>query len=234
MRRITMIAVVATALTLGGCDVQVQDQTPGQFAANPNVGMYLVRASVTRGSMVSPQLFLFAISGRQRIRLTPNADGSRWEAMLPVRCTDHFPLQYLVEWSVQGVDTRQKLVPPVPREIELTAPPLTTEASIDTSGKPVKGHWQGPVQYEFTTAPSVNITGAQIEPVSQSAADVRAAKPIRIVSTFPINASCDSPTPVVLESTARLAHANLVIDTDQPGMAHWTTKVDFAPKPAGI
>lgn len=234
MRRAAVIAFIATALTLSGCDVQVQDQTPGRFTANADVGMYPIRAKVTRGALVSPQMFLFAVSGNHKIPLTPSANGSEWEAMYPVRCTASFPLQFLAEWRLQGVTTRDKLFPAQPREIVLTAPPLTAQANIDTSGKPKKGRWQGPVNYEFVTAPSVNITGAQIEPTSQARADVESAKAISIVSTFPINATCDTPTAVVLQSKARKAHANLVIDTDQPGRPQWTTRVDFAPKPSGI
>jgi hypothetical protein len=152
-----------------------------------------------------------------------------------VRCTDSFPLQFLAIWRLQGVTTRQQLFPPEPRQILLTAPPPTVSpTSIDTSGKPTKGHWQGSVQYEFVTSPNVNITGAHLEPTSPSRADVESAKAISIVSTFPISASCDTPTPVVLESRLRTAHANLVIDTDLPGMPHWTTRVDFAPQPGGV
>jgi hypothetical protein len=196
--------------------------------------MYPIRAKVTRGAMVSPQMFLFAISGDHKIPLTSSEDGSEWQAMYPVRCTASFPLQFFAEWRLQGVTTRHQLFPAQPREIKLIAPPLTAQASIDTSGKPKKGRWQGSVTYEFVTAPSVNITGAHLEPTSQARADLRSAKEISIVSTFPINASCDTPTPVVLQSKAREAHANLVIDTDQPGRPQWTTRVDFAPKPSGI
>jgi hypothetical protein len=36
---------------------------------------------------------------------------------------------------------------------------------------------------------------------------------------------------VQLASTKQLAHANLIIDTDLPGIPHWTTRVEFAPQP---
>ncbi len=235
MRRATVVASMASALALSACGVQVQDQTPGKFTANPNVAMYPIRAKVTRGAMVSPQMFLFAVTKDHKIALTPNADGSEWEAMYPVRCTDTFPLQYLAIWRLQGVTTRQKLFPAEPREIELTAPPPgQPSATIDTSGKPTKGHWQGSVPYTFVTAQSVQITGAKLEPTSQDRADVESAKAISIVSTFPMTATCDQPAPVVLESRARQAHANLVIDTSQPGIPQFTTRVEFAPQPGGI
>jgi hypothetical protein len=235
MRRAAVVASMASALALSACGVQVQDQTQGKFTANPNLGMYPIRAKVTRGAMVSPKMFLFAVGNDQKIRLTPNADGTEWEAMYPIRCTDTFPLQYLAIWRLQGVTTREQLFPAEPREIELAAPPPgQSTATIDTSGKPTKGHWQGSVPYTFATAPSVQITGATLEPTSQNPADVESAKAISIVSTFPMTATCDQPAPVVLESRARQAHANLVIETSEPGMPQFTTRVEFAPQPGGI
>jgi hypothetical protein len=226
---------MASVLALSACGVQVQDQTPEKFTANPNLAMYPIRAKVTRGAMVSPQMFLFAVGNHQKIALTPNADGTEWEAMYPVRCKDTFPLQYLAIWRLQGVTTREQLFPPEPREIELAAPPPgQATAVIDTSGKPTKGHWQGSVPYTFATAPSVQITGAKLEPTSQNRADVESAKAISIVSTLPITATCDQPAPVMLESRARQAHANLVIETSEPGMPQFTTRVEFAPQPGGI
>jgi hypothetical protein len=154
--------------------------------------------------------------------------------MFPVKCTTRFPLQYLAVWRLQGVTTDQAVFPAQPREIALTPPPLTAQAGIDTSGKPDRKTraWQGSVSYDFVTAPEAHITGAHLEPVSQSKADVKAAKAIRIVSQFPIDASCGNPTAVQLASKDARAHANLIIDTDLPGYPHWTTRVDFAPQPA--
>ena len=125
--------------------------------------------------------------------------------------------------------------PAQPRDIELTPPPLNAQATIDTSGKPDKKTraWQGSVQYDFVTAPQVQITGAHLEPVSQDKADVAAAKRVSIVSTFPIEGSCGTPTAVELSSKDARAHANLVIDTNDPSYPHWTTRVDFAPQPQG-
>jgi hypothetical protein len=153
--------------------------------------------------------------------------------MFPVKCKRSFPLQYLAVWRLQGMATQQELFPPQPRVIDLTPPPLTRQASIDTSGKPDKKtrSWQGGVQYDVVTAADAHISGAHLEPVSQDKADVAAAKPISIVSTFPIDAACGTPTAVQLASRKQRAHANLVIDTDLPDTPHWTTRVDFAPQP---
>ena len=97
--------------------------------------------------------------------------------MYPAKCKASFPLQYLAVWRVQGVVTKHQLFPATPRDIQLTPPPLTQQASIDTSGKPDKKtrSWQGVVQYNIYTAAEAHITGAQVEPVSQDKADVKAA-----------------------------------------------------------
>lgn len=234
MRRIIGFSCfLAVALALSGCDVQLRDETPAGFPANPDVAMYPVTAKVvSAGAMVSQPVFVFAVSGDQRVPLSARPDGT-YETMLPVKCTRTFPLQFLAVWRLQGVMTEHQLFPPQPREIELTPPPLTRQASIDTSGKPDKKtrSWQGGVQYDVVTAPAAHITGATLEPVSQDKADVAAAKAISIVSHFPIDATCGTPTAVQLASKKERAHANLVIDTDLPGMSHWTTRVDFAPQP---
>jgi hypothetical protein len=234
MRRIIGFScLMAVALALSGCDVQLQDETPAGFQANPDVAMYPVTAKVvSAGAMVSQPVFVFAVSGDQRVPLSAGPDGT-YQVMFPVKCTRTFPLQFLAIWRLQGVMTKHQLFPPQPREIELTPPPLTRQASIDTSGKPDKKtrSWQGGVQYDVVTAPAAHITGATLEPVSQDKADVAAAKAISIVSKFPIDATCGTPTAVQLASKKDHAHANLLIDTDLPGMPHWTTRVDFAPQP---
>ncbi|SRR5579883_890509 len=225
--------LAAAALALTGCGVQVQDETPAQFKANPDVGMYPVTAKVTSGALVKQPVYVFAVSDGQRVPLSANPDGT-YQTMYAVKCRSSFPLQFLAVWTLQGMATRQQLFPPQPREVELTpAPPGQPEVTIDTSGKPDQKtrSWQGGPQYDFVTAPEVHITGAHLEPVSQDQADVAAAKPISVVSSFPIDASCGIPTTVQLASKAQRAHANLVIDTDLPGMPHWTTRVDFAPQP---
>ncbi len=108
-------------------------------------------------------------------------------AMYPVKCKPSFPLQYLAVWRVQGVVTKHQLFPPQPRDIQLTPPPLTQQASIDTSGKPDKKtrSWQGVVQYNVYTAAEAHITGAQVEPVSQDKADVKAAQGVSVVEHPP-------------------------------------------------
>jgi hypothetical protein len=232
-RNIGLSCLLAVALALTGCDVQLRDQTPAGFQANPNVAMYPITAKVVSvGALVSQPVFVFAISGEQRVPLSAGPDGT-YQTMLPVKCTRAFPLQFLAIWRLQGVTTKNELFPPQPREIALTPPPLTRQASIDTSGKPDKKtrSWQGGVQYDVVTAPDAHITGATLEPVSQDKADVAAAKAISIVSKFPIDATCGTPTAVLLASMKDRAHANLIIDTDLPGTPHWTTRVDFAPQP---
>ena len=234
MRQIIAFScLVAVALALSGCEVQLQDETPAGFQANPDVAMYPITAKmVSSGAMVSQPVFVFAVSGDQRVPLSAGPDGT-YQTMFPVRCTRTFPLQFLAIWRLQGVLTKHALFPPQPREIELAPPPLTRQASIDTSGKPDKKtrSWQGGVPYDVVTAPVAHITGATLEPVSQDKADVAAAKAISIVSHFPIDATCGTPTAVLLASKKDHAHANLLIDTDLPGMPHWTTRVDFAPQP---
>ena len=225
--------LLAVVVALTGCDVQLQDETPAGFQANPDVAMYPITAKVvSSGALVSQPVYVFAVSGEQRVPLSAAPDGT-YQTMLPVKCTRTFPLQFLAVWRLQGVMTQHRLFPPQPREIALTPPPLTRQASIDTSGKPDKKtrSWQGNVQYDVVTAPEAHITGATLEPVSQDKADVAAAKAISIVSKFPIDATCGTPTAVQLASRKDRAHANLIIDTDLPGMPHWTTRVDFAPQP---
>jgi hypothetical protein len=224
--------VAAVALALAGCGVQLQDQTPARFQANPDVAMYPLTVKVSAGPLVSRPVYVFAVSDGHSVPLSGSSDGT-YQIMYPVKCKRSFPLQYLAVWRVQNVVTRHEYFPPQPREIDLTPPPLTRQASIDTSGKPDKKtrSWQGGVQYDIVTAADAHITGAHLEPVSQDKADVAAAKPISVVSAFPIDASCGIPTAVQLASKKAQAHANLVIDTDLPGVPHWTTRVDFAPQP---
>lgn len=235
MRREIGLSVAAVALALAGCGVQVQDETPARFQANPDIGMYPIAVKVTRGALVSLPVYVWAVSDGQKVPLSPGADGT-FQTMYAVKCTRSFPLQYLAVWRLQGMATRQELFPAQPREIELTPPPLTRQASIETSGKPDKKtrSWRGGVQYDVVIAQDAHITGAHLEPVSQDKADMAAAKPISVVSTFPIDAPCGTPTAVELASKDQRAHANLVIDTDLPGIPHWTTRVDFAPSPQGL
>lgn len=232
MRRvISFSCLAAVVLALAGCGVQLQDETPGQFKANPDVAMYPLTVKLTAGALVSQPVYVFAVSDGQQVPLSLSADGT-YQTMFPVKCKRTFPLQYLAVWRLQGAFTKRQLFPSQPRQIDLTPPPLNPQASIDTSGKPDKKTraWQGGVPYDIVTAPDAHITGAHLEPVSQDKADVEAAKPVSIVSSFPIDATCGTPTAVQLASKKQLAHANLVIDTDLQGMPHWTTRVDFAPQ----
>ena len=233
MRRlIGSICLAAVAVALGGCDVQLQDETPGTFTVNPDIGMYPLTVKVTSGALVSTPIYVFVVGADgQQVPLSAGPNGA-FGTMYPVKCKQSFPLQYLAVWRVQGVVTKHQLFPPQPRNIQLTPVPLTQQASIDTSAKPdKKTHtWQGAVQYNIITAPEAHITGAQLQPVSQDKADVKAAQAVSIVSTFPIDATCGTPTAVTLATKAQTAHVNLVITTDLPGMPQATTRVDFGPQ----
>jgi hypothetical protein len=222
-------ACVAVAL-LGGCDVRVSDTTPPQYVANHDVGLYEVSASVRRDVLVTAaSVYLFALSGRQRITLSPNADGSAWRGWYSVRCRDRFPLQFQTAWK-QLFDLKQQLTPAVPREIRLIEPPLAREAGFDTSGAPPKGGWQGGVQYRFVTVPSVRISAAHIEPASAAPEDVAAASGIALLTRLPLVAGCGETVEVRLGSAAPRAHGVLVIETDHPAVPRWGTKVEFSPK----
>ena len=171
------------------------------------------------------------LRGKQRFELTGNRTGTEWTGMYSIRCQPSFPLQLLAIWKLQGLTTKEKVVPPQPREIKLLEQDPPKEAPpIDTSGKSPKGGWTGAVKYRFATEQLTQITAAHIEPVSQDAADVAAAKAISVTSPMPVDIPCGVPTDVELTSTAQKAQANLVIDTNHPAFPHWTTKVVFAPK----
>jgi hypothetical protein len=195
--------------------------------------MYEIKASVTADSLVSPgSVFLFALVGKQRIDLAANRAGTEWRGMYSVRCKPEFPLQLLAIWKLQGLTTKEKVVPPQPREIKLLEPQPTAEATIDTSGssKPPKGGWQGSVKYRFATEQSTQVTGVRIDPVSTDPADLAAAKAITVTSPMPLDIPCGVPTELQVASTSQRAMANLVIDSNHPAYPHWTTKVVFAPK----
>lgn len=233
MRKSFRLTCGVAALVLAGCSVQVQNKTPDKFQANPDIGMYPIKANVTSGAMVSQPIYLYDVGSGKKVPLKADPTGTRFSAMLPVRCQSSFKLQYLAIWRLQGLATKQKLFPAQPIEVELTPPPLTQEATIDTSGAPKKGVWQGNVKYKFATASNTQITSAKIEPLGKTPADALSAKQIRIVSAFPINAECDKSTAITLASRVRQAQAKLVIDTSLPGkMSKWTTKVTFQPKPS--
>jgi hypothetical protein len=221
----------AVLTVLSACDVQVHDATPDQYPANHDIGMYEIKATVVPDAMVTPgSIFLRGLSGKQRIELTSNRTGTEWHGMYAIRCQPSFPLQIFAIWKLQGLTTKDKVVPEQPREIKLVEPDPTKEAAIDTTaGKPPKGGWTGSVKYRFATQ-NTQITGAHIEPVSQDPADVDAAKGITVTSPLPVDAQCGVATEVDLASTTANAHGNLVIDTTHAAFPHWTTKVAFAPK----
>jgi hypothetical protein len=221
----------AVTAALSACDVQVHDQTPAQYPANHDIGMYPIKATVAPDAMVSPgSVYVFGLSGKQRFELTGNRAGTEWQGMYSIRCQPSFALQLLAIWKLQGLTTKEKLVPERPREIKLVEAEPPKDASIDTSGKSPKGGWQGAVKYRFATQKLTQVTAAHIEPVSQEPADVAAAKAISVTSPMPVDIPCGVPTEVQVTSTAAKAQANLVIDTNHPAYPHWTTKVEFAPK----
>jgi hypothetical protein len=219
------------ATVLSACDVQVHDATPEHFPANHDVGMYEIKATVVPDTLVTPgSVFLRGLSGKQRIELTANRAGTEWHGMYAIRCQPSFPLQIFAIWKLQGLTTKEKVVPDQAREIKLLEPEPTKTATIDTTaGKPPKGGWTGTVKYRFATQ-GTQISGAHIEPTSQDPADVNAAKAITVTSPMPVDVPCGVATDVELASSAPNAHGNLVIDTTHVTYPHWTTKVDFAPK----
>jgi hypothetical protein len=230
MCSLTRLTWSSVALLLVGCDVQVRDTTPAEYPANHDVGMYEVSVAVTRDALVTPgSVYVTAISDRQKVALSPNSDGSQWQGLYAVRCKSSFPLQFVVEWKLPW-DLRRRVVPPQPRQVRLIEPPLTRTASFDTAGKAPKGGWQGTVQYRFVTVPTVRIAGAHIGPQGTTAVDVVAARPLSVVSSFPVVGGCGDLVEVRVASSAPRARGTLVIDTDDPADPHWTTQVEFSPK----
>jgi len=238
--KLIRLAWVPLALTLSACEVQVSDTTPGQYQANNDIGMYEVTATTKEGALVAPgTVVLFALGDNQKVQLSANSDGSGYHGLLPVRCQSSFPLQIQAVWRLQGFSTRSIVVPPQPRQIKLTEPPLTKQAGFDTAGKPAESkgakgkaarEWAGSVDYRFVTVPVTQITGAHIEASSGSAEDVAAARAISVKSTLPLQAACGEPVKLELASSEQRAHGTLVIDTDNAGVPRWQTYVEFSPK----
>ena len=230
MFRLIRLTWVPVALMLGACDVQVHDQTPAEYPANHDIGMYDIKATVTRDALVTPgSVFLFALgSNNQRISLSQ--EGSEWHGLYSVRCQSSFPLQILAEWKLQGLAVRHKLVPPQPRQIKLVEPAFAYSASFDSAGKPPKGGWVGSVQYRFVTVPSAQITAARIEPSSEAAADLKAAKAISVLTPLPVVAGCGDLAEIRLAASDAHAHGTLMIETDHPAVPHWQTRVEFSPR----
>ncbi len=233
MLTFSRVICAAIALGLAACDVQVKDETPQEYPANHDLGMYEIKASADSGAMVTPSsVHVTARIGDQAVELTSNRARTSWTALVSARCRSSFPLQFRAAWSIQGLMTRGKLEPLQPREVRLIEPPLTGEVTVDTTQKAPKG-WTGSVQYRFVTAPAVRINAARIEPLSQDPADVKAAEAISITTPMPVEALCGTPTEVQLLSKAQNARGTLVIDTDHPAVPKWQTKVEFAPAQGG-
>jgi len=240
MYKLIRLSWVPAVLGLSACNVQVNDTTPAQYQANNDIGMYEITATASEGALVTPgSLVLFAIGDNQKIPLSPNSDGSGWHGLYSVRCQSTFPLQILAVWRLQGLATRNTLVPQQPRQVKLTEPPLAKQEGFDTAGKAGekapkgkggKAEWEGTVNYRFATVPMTDITAAHIEPTSGSAEDVAAARAISVKSSLPLQAACGENAQLTLASTAQRAHGTLVIDTDNPGVPRWQTYVEFSPK----
>jgi len=229
MFKLIHLTWVPVALMLSACDVQVRDETPAEYPANHDIGMYDIKATVARDALVTPgSVFLFALGENQRIPLSQ--EGPEWRGLYSVRCQSSFPLQILAEWKLQGLSVRHKLVPLQPRQIKLKEPSLAYSASFDSAGKAPKGGWLGSVQYRFVTVPSAQITAARVEPSSEAAADVKAAKAIAVLTPFPVVAGCGDLAEIRLAATDAHAHGTLVIETDHPTVPHWQTRVEFSPK----
>ena len=224
-----LASVLACALCLSACDVNVHDQTPDGYQADHRLGMYEVKASVERDAMVGPgSVFVSAIIDDHAIPLEADRDRQQWQALYAVRCHSSFQLQYRAVWSIQSITTRAKLFPDQPRTVHLAEPPLTQDVLIDTSGKSAKD-WSGVVHYQFVTAANTQIKSGRSEPFSQDPADVQAAAAISVTSAMPVNAACATPVEVAVSSKAQSAHGYLVIETDNPSAPTWRTKLEFAP-----
>jgi hypothetical protein len=245
MCRLIRLACIPALLALSACDVQVTDTTPAEYQANNDIGMYQVTATASSGALVTPgSLVMFAIGeDNKRVELRQYSDGA-WKGLYSTRCHNSFPLQMLAVWRVQGLSTRQALVPAQPRQIKLTEPPLTQREGFDTSaqatevkappkaakGAKAKGQWEGAVGYRFVTVPMTQILNARIDPSSGSQEDVAAARAISVKSTLPLQAACGENARVELVSTEPRAHGTLDIETDNPSIPRWQTYVEFSPK----
>jgi RES domain-containing protein len=246
MYKLIRLSWLPAALCLSACDVQVNDTTPAQYQANNDIGMYEITATASQGALVTPgSLVLFAIGENQKVPLSLNSDGSGWHGLYSVRCQSSFPLQILAVWRLQGLATRNTLVPAQARQVKLTEPPLTKQEGFDTAAKPGdskapagkgakgkagKGEWEGTVNYRFVTVPVTQITSARLEPSSASGEDTAAARAISVKTPVPLQAACGENAQLRLVSTEQRAHGTLIIDTDNPGMPRWQTYVEFSPK----
>ncbi|GAC1455793.1 MAG: hypothetical protein PVS2B3_14900 [Steroidobacteraceae bacterium] len=228
--RCVVLAPVSLALLLCACDVRVQDTTPAAYPAEHGIGMYELSARVMADALVTPHsVVLFAISGGQKLTLTPDADFSHYRGLYSVRCRDRFPLQLYAVWRLQGLTTMHKLFPAQPREVRLIEPPPPRAARFDASATMPRGGWQGSVPFRFVTVPGAHITAARVEPASASAADAAAARALSVTSPLPLDADCGTAVQVRLAARDPRAHGTLVIDTDHPAVPQWRTRVEFSP-----
>src|SRR5437773_10071051 len=102
MLRLIRLTWVPVALLLGACDVQVHDETAAAYPANRDIGMYDIKATVTRDALVTAgSVFLFALGDNQQVPLTQ--EGSEWRGLYSVRRQSSFPLQVVAEWKLQGL-----------------------------------------------------------------------------------------------------------------------------------
>ncbi|HLY53144.1 MAG TPA: hypothetical protein VKQ31_09060 [Steroidobacteraceae bacterium] len=243
--KLIRLSWIPAALCLSACEVQVTDTTPAEFQANNDIGMYDVSATEKEGALVAPgSVVLFALGDNgQKVQLNPNPDGSGWHGLYSVRCRSSFPLQIQAIWRLQGLSMRSTVVPPQPRQIKLTEPPLTRQEGFDTGGRPgetrdakgAKGkggqrEFPGAVIYRFATVPVTQITAAHIEPSSSAPEDVAAARAISVKTPLPVSALCGDRVQLQLVSTVERAHGTLAIETDNPGVPRWQTFVEFSPK----
>ncbi|HTX25240.1 MAG TPA: hypothetical protein VMD03_11355 [Steroidobacteraceae bacterium] len=233
MSRFTyLVGILPLVLGVSACDVTVQDQTPTQFTANNQLGMYPIKAEIARDTLVSPDaVIVTAFVNHQPLALEADRSATEWQALYPIRCHDSFTVQFRAAWTVEGLDSRYKLVPEKPQTVRVIEPPLVKDVKIDTSARSRKG-WDGVVHYAFLTEPNTQISSIDIEPVSQQPADVEAARPISVTTSTPVSASCGMPVDITLLSKSPRAHADLVIHTNNPSVPQWRTEVEFAPEPS--
>jgi len=214
---------------LAACNVQLHDETPARYEANNGAALYQLQASITRPLLVAPDsVFVSALVDDHLVRLEPDASLLKWHGLYSVRCHAGFSLQYRAIWSVQSLTTRSTELPPRPRTVQLTEPPPAQSVRIDTSGGRTKT-WSGVIHYQFITAPRTTITALRIEPLGGAAADAATAAPIKVQSQTPLTADCGAPLDVRLESSAQRAAAYLVLETTNPGVPRWRTRVEFGP-----
>jgi hypothetical protein len=214
---------------LAACNVQLHDETPARYQADNGAALYQLEARITRPFFVAPDsVFISALVDGHLVRFDPDASLLTWRGLYSVRCRAGFSLQYRAIWSIQSLTTRSVQVPVRPRTVQLTEPPPPQQVRIDTSAGNAKA-WSGVVHYQFITAPRTTVTTLRIEPLGGSAADAATAAPIKLQSQAPLSVDCGAPLDVRLESSAQRAAGFLVLETTNPGVPRWRTRVEFAP-----